>query len=74
MHYLGGLNNEFVINFYSGIEAEKLTYLRNNQLQVCPKRFLDSSDTVARVCLPASFLGSKRYFQSKTADGLAIVR
>ena len=85
LHSLGGLLNEFIVDFFSAIECDRLEYLRKLQQSVTPKKALLtylSDDTISgdggakcgRVYLSSEFLGSPRHQQKMVADSLAIVK
>ena len=85
LHNFGGLLNEFLVDFFSAIECDRLEYLRKLQQSVTPKKALVaylSDDTIAgdggakcgRVYLSSEFLGSPRHQQKMVADSLAIVK
>lgn len=79
LHHLGSLLNEFIVDFYSAVEEQRLTFLRFNQLKICRRHELLPGGVIpedwdpGRTFLPASFLGSKSHQQQMIADALAIV-
>ena len=73
LHLLGGFMNEYTVDIFSGIEDERLNWIRFNQQQICKKTDLESGEQAGRVFLPASFIGSYRHNQKLISDALAIV-
>jgi hypothetical protein len=77
------LFQQFLVDGYTMMEAERLSWLRNNQstLRVCKYNNLNQPDSNAasstlkkgkRVVLPSSFVGGKRYMDGLYFDGMAI--
>ena len=73
LHLLGGLMNEYVVDIFSGIEDERLNWIRFNQQKICKRTDLENGEQTGRVFLPASFIGSYRHNQKLISDALAIV-
>jgi hypothetical protein len=77
------LFQQFLVDGYTMMEAERLSWLRNNQstLRVCKYNNLNQTGSNAssstfkrgkRVVLPSSFVGGKRYMDGLYFDGMAI--
>ena len=73
LHLLGRLFNEFIVDIYSGIEENRLNWIRRNQSNICKKQDLQLSNDEGRIYLPSSFIGSPRHNQKLIADALTIV-
>jgi hypothetical protein len=73
------LFQQFLVDGYTMMEAERLSFVRNNQstLRVAKYQKLNESQQSGtksgkRVVLPSSFVGSKRYMDQLYFDGMAI--
>jgi hypothetical protein len=73
------LFQQFLVDGYTMMEAERLSWVRNNQskLRVGKYRKLNESSIIGpkqgkRVILPSSFVGGKRYMDGLYFDGMAI--
>jgi hypothetical protein len=73
------LFQQFLVDGFTMMEAERLSFIRNNQSTLRVSKYAklnDSADTGTksgkRVVLPSSFVGSKRYMDQLYFDGMAI--
>jgi hypothetical protein len=73
------LFQQFLVDGFTMMEAERLSFVRNNQstLRVSKYAKIHSAVDIApktgkRVVLPSSFVGSKRYMDQLYFDGMAI--
>ncbi|XP_045810788.1 uncharacterized protein LOC123905205 [Trifolium pratense] len=73
------LFQQFLVDGFSMMEAERLSFIRNNQstLRVSKYQKLHAAEgtdgkTGKRVVLPSTFVGSKRYMDQLYFDGMAI--
>ena len=88
LHMMGPLLNEYMVDFFSTIESERLDFLRSQQKYVAKCNdvaqllYWRNDDSVrgegevkcGRVYLSSEFLGSPRHQQKMVADSLAIVK
>uniref|UniRef100_A0A0R0F7N8 Helitron helicase-like domain-containing protein n=1 Tax=Glycine max TaxID=3847 RepID=A0A0R0F7N8_SOYBN len=79
----GRLFQQFVVEQYTMVKSERLSYIRNNQKKLRVDKFwslqhsLDDGSTKGlnkgkRVILPSTFVGSPRYMDQLYFDGMAI--
>ena len=77
------LFQQFVVEGYTMVESERLSYIRNNQKKLRVDKFcslqhsLDDGSTKGlnkgkRVILPSTFVGNPRYMDQLYFDGMAI--
>jgi hypothetical protein len=77
------LFQQFLVDGYTMMESERLTWLRNNQSKLRVGKYNHLNETKSnqvpltskkgkRVVLPSSFVGSKRYMDGLYFDGMAI--
>ena len=84
LHHAGELLQEFIVDAWAQTEANRLRFIKQNQLQLCTDLYnglADSADgTISldelgkRSVLPSSFTGSPRQMVQLYQDALAIVR
>ncbi|KAL1371277.1 hypothetical protein AAHE18_01G120100 [Arachis hypogaea] len=81
----GRLFQQFLVDCFSIIEAQRLTYYRNNQTKVRSDIYKGIQDAVVRgetraskagkrIILPASFTGGMRYMFNNCQDAMAICK
>ncbi|XP_029149862.2 uncharacterized protein [Arachis hypogaea] len=81
----GRLFQQFLVDCFSMIEAQRLTYYRNNQTKVRSDIYKGIQDAVVRgetraskagkrIILPASFTGGMRYMFNNCQDAMAICK
>ncbi|XP_057456530.1 uncharacterized protein LOC130747576 [Lotus japonicus] len=79
------LFQQFVVDCYTMLESQRLSYLRNNQKliradflsgleEAMSRGETDSSSLGTRIVLPASFVGGKRYMFDCCQDAMAICK
>ena len=78
---LGRLLNEYLVDMFSSVEDNRLSYIRNNQdRRIAVQSEIDETIQAeggyrtGRVYLPSSFMESPRMQRKLVADGLAIVQ
>ena len=59
---------------YSRIEEERLQFIRRGRIHEAHEEDPDIDDDTIDIRLPVSFLGSKEWSSSETADALALAR
>ena len=71
----GRLANEYLVDMYSRVEEERLSYLRFNQPRPGADEAIDAEGDprLGQIYLPSSFLCGPRWQSTQTADALAIV-
>ena len=70
----GRLTSENLCDMYSRIEEERLQFIRRGRLHESHERDPSIEDEFIDIRLPVSFLGSKEWSSSETADALALAR
>ena len=70
----GRLTSEYLCDMYSRIEEEHLLFIRRGRLHQAHEIDPDLDDDSIDIKLPVSFLGSKEWSSSETADALALAR
>jgi hypothetical protein len=70
----GRLTSEYLCDMYSRIEEERLQFIRKGRLHEAREGDPDIDDEDIDIRLPVSFLGSKEWSSSETADALALAR
>jgi hypothetical protein len=79
------LFQQFVVDLYSMIESQRLSYIRNNQSKIrsdflfgleeaVGRGDMDASDIGSRIVLPSSFTGGRRYMFNNCQDAMAICK
>ncbi|XP_045829948.1 uncharacterized protein LOC123921446 isoform X3 [Trifolium pratense] len=79
------LFQQFSVDLYSMIEAQRLSYVRNNQSNIrsgfllgveeaVSRGDVDASSIGSRVVLPSSFTGGRRYMFNNCQDAMAICK
>lgn len=79
------LFQQFIVDAYSMIESQRLSWLRSNQgtirsgflaglEEAVSRDDIDASSLGARIVLPASFTGGKRYMFNNCQDAMAICK
>jgi hypothetical protein len=79
------LFQQFVVDLYSMIESQRLSYVRNNQTEIrsdflagieeaVSKGDFVASSIGARIVLPSSFTGGRRYMFNNCQDAMAICK
>ena len=71
----GRLANEYLVDMYSRVEEERLSFLRFNQPRPGTDEAVDAEGgpQLGQIYLPSSFLCGPRWQATQTADALAIV-
>lgn len=79
----GPLLNQFIVDMWAKIEAERLRFLRLNQATLRADTYVHLTDAIAadrdpnqigtRVILPSTFIGSPRHMHEYAQDALALV-
>lgn len=80
----GQLLNQFVVDTFWRVEAERLIYIRNHQAALRCDEYIhlrdamnndgDAENIGQHVILPSTFIGSPRYLHEYTQDAMAYVR
>ena len=70
----GRLTSEYLCDMYSRIEEERLRFIRRGRIHEAHEEDPDIDDDTIDIRLPVSFLGSKEWSSSETADALALAR
>lgn len=80
----GPLLNQFAVDMYAKIEAQRLLYCRTNQKKLRAEKYIhlkdairnekDINDVGKHVVLPSSFIGGPRHMHEYTQDALTYVR
>jgi Helitron helicase-like domain at N-terminus len=70
----GRLTSEYLCDMYSRIEEERLLFIRKGRLHQAHEVNPDVEDEHIDIHLPISFLGSREWSSSETADSLALAR
>ena len=86
IHRLGRLFQQYIVDMYLKIEAERLYFLRNNQKTLRAELYQGLADAISnsdgnidgaqvgkKIILPSSFTGSARYQHQLYQDAMAIV-
>ena len=78
------LLNQYAVDMYAKIEAERLLYIKTNQNNLRSESYIHLQDAIAndvnisergtKVILPSSFTGSPRYMHMHTQDTICIAR
>nr|XP_043627847.1 uncharacterized protein LOC122599407 [Erigeron canadensis] len=79
------LFHQFVVDSYTMVEADRLSYVKGNQKKLRTDTFqnlttnvengtTDASSTGKRILLPSSFTGGSRYMMQKYLDAMAICK
>nr|XP_043612400.1 uncharacterized protein LOC122584252 [Erigeron canadensis] len=79
------LYQQYLVDVYTMVEAERISYVRNNQSnlrtdslknlqQASNSRITESANIGTKVILPYSFTGSHRYMMQNYLDAMAICR
>jgi hypothetical protein len=79
------LFQQFVVDLYSMIEAQRLSFIKNNQVNIrsgflhgveeaVNRGDIDASSIGSRVVLPSSFTGGRRYMFNNCQDAMAICK
>ncbi|XP_024013969.1 uncharacterized protein LOC112088047 [Eutrema salsugineum] len=79
------LYQQFLVDVFTMIEANRLRYFRNNQVKLRSEKFVnlveahnegqsDLSNTGKRILIPASFTGGSRYMNNNYLDAMAICK
>ncbi|XP_029655167.1 uncharacterized protein LOC115228835 [Octopus sinensis] len=84
LHRTGQLFNQFIVDMYAKIEAERLLYIRLNQRKLRAEEYIHLRDAIMNdgnvsnvgqmVILPSSFTGGPRYMHERTQDAMTYVR
>jgi hypothetical protein len=70
----GRLTSEYLCDMYSRIEEERLQFIRRGRIHESQEQVSDTEDDFIDIRLPVSFLGSREWSSSETADALALAR
>jgi hypothetical protein len=70
----GHLTSEYLCDMYSRVEEEHLQFIHKGRLHEARGNDAEMEDDDIDIRLPVSFLGSKEWSSSETADALALAR
>jgi hypothetical protein len=70
----GRLTSEYLCDMYSRVEEERLQFIHKGRLHEARENDAEMEDHDIDIRLPVSFLGSKEWSSSETADALALAR
>ena len=70
----GRLTSEYLCDMYSRIEEERLQFVRRGRVHEALAHDFDDQNETIDIRLPVSFLGSREWSSSETADALALAR
>jgi hypothetical protein len=79
------LFQQFVVDLYSMIESQRLSFIRNNQTKIradflagveeaVERGDIDGSSVGTRVVIPTSFVGGRRYMFNNCQDAMALCK
>ncbi|XP_071738697.1 uncharacterized protein [Rutidosis leptorrhynchoides] len=85
LHMAKKLYQQFLVDAYTMMEAERLSYIRSQKKKLRSDNYKDvrnnviggntkASNTGKRIILPSSFTGGSRYMMQNYLDAMAIVR
>jgi hypothetical protein len=79
------LFQQFVVDLYSMVESQRLSYIRNNQTKIradflagveeaVERGDIEGSSVGSRVVIPTSFVGGRRYMFNNCQDAMALCK
>ena len=83
LHRARDLFQQFIVDIYSKVESERLSFIRYNQGKLRAETYQNVKDAVQksdhetvgkRVILPSTFMGSPRFYHEKAMDAMTYVR